>query len=90
MNSDFEKVPRFVITSHKGLGYFYAKKFLLNSDLKLNSDFVEGFRDDRNEDVLDHPGQEEDHGREVQGGLPVLGRVSGPVHDVHPTLLTGS
>jgi len=56
----------------------------------LNSDFVEGFRDDRNEDVLDHPGQEEDHGREVQGGLPMLGRVSGTVHDVNPTLLTCS
>jgi len=42
------------------------------SDLKLNPDFVEGFCDNGDEDVLDHPGEKEDHGDEVEGGLPVL------------------
>ena len=58
------------------------------SDLKLNSDFVKGFGDDCDEDVLDHPCEEEDHGDEVEGGLPVLSRVACAVHDVDPALLT--
>ena len=36
------------------------------------------------------PGEEEDHGAEVGGRLPVLHRVARPVHDVHPTLLARS
>ena len=58
--------------------------------LELNSDFIEGFRDDSNEDILHHPRQEEDHGDEVEGGLPWVQRVGRPVHDVDPALLAGS
>ena len=58
--------------------------------LELDPDLVEGLRDDGDEDVLDHPGEEEDHGAEVGGGLPVLHRVARAVHDVHPALLAGS
>ncbi len=55
--------------------------------LELDADLVEGLRDDSNEDVLHHPSQEEDHGHEVEGGLPGVQRVRGPVHDVDPALL---
>ena len=58
--------------------------------LELNSDFIECFRDDSNEDILHHPGQEEDHGDEVEGRLPWIKGVSCPVHDVDPALLAGS
>ena len=40
--------------------------------LKLNSDFIEGFRDDCNENILDHPSQKKDHCDEVEGCFPVL------------------
>jgi hypothetical protein len=65
------------------------KLFRNVSYLKLNTDLIECLRDDGNEDVLDHPGEEEDHGDEVEGGLPVLSRITRPVHDVDPALLTG-
>ena len=55
--------------------------------LELDPDLVEGLRDDGNEDVLHHPGQEEDHRHEVEWGLPGVQGVRGPVHDVHPALL---
>ena len=57
--------------------------------LELNSDFIEGFCDDSNEDILHHPRQEEDHGDEVEGGFPGVETVGGPVHDVDPALLRG-
>ena len=57
--------------------------------LELHTDLVERLRDHCNEHVLHHPGEEEDHGDEVEGGLPWVKRVSRPVHDVDPALLTG-
>ena len=58
--------------------------------LELNPDFIEGLCDDSNEDILDHPSQEEDHGDKVEGRLPWIKGVSCPVHDVDPALLAGS
>ena len=57
--------------------------------LELHSDLVERLRDHCNEHVLHHPGEEEDHGDKVEGGLPWVKRVSRPVHDVDPALLAG-
>ena len=57
--------------------------------LELNPNFIEGLCDDSNEDILDHPSQEEDHGDKVEGRLPWIQTISGPVHDVDPTLLRG-
>ena len=58
--------------------------------LELHPDLVERLRDHRDEHVLHHPGQEEDHGDEVEGRLPWIKGVSCPVHDVDPALLAGS
>jgi hypothetical protein len=58
--------------------------------LKLDSDFIEGFCDNGNKYVLDHPRQEENHGDEVNGGFPMLRRISSSVHYVHPAFLTSS
>ena len=55
--------------------------------LELYPNFIEGFSDDSNEYILDHPSQEEDHGYKVEGRLPRIQTVSGSVHDVDPTLL---
>ncbi len=57
--------------------------------LELHSDLVERLCDDGDEDVLDQPRHEEDHGAEVERRLPVLHRVASAVHDVHPALLRG-
>ena len=57
--------------------------------LELHSDLVERLCYNGNEHVLHHPGQEEDHGDKVEGGLPWVKRVSRPVHDVDPALLAG-
>ena len=60
-------------------------------DLTLRPpDLVEHLRDDRNKHVLNHPCEEEDHRDEVEGGLPGIQRVRGPVHDVHPAFLYSS
>ena len=58
--------------------------------LELHTDLVEGLRDHGDEHILHHPGKEEDHGDEVEGGLPWIQRVGRPVHDVDPALLAGS
>ena len=58
--------------------------------LELNSDFIECLGDNSDEDILNHPGKEEDHGDKVEGGLPWIQRVGRPVHDVDPALLAGS
>ena len=55
--------------------------------MELHADLVERLCNDGDENVLDHPREEEDHGAEVGGRLPVLHRVARPVHDVHPSLL---
>ena len=50
-------------------------------------DFVEHLRDDGDEDILHHPGQEEDASDEVEGRVVQVDRVGGAIHDVHPPLL---
>ena len=57
--------------------------------LELNPNFIEGLCNDSNEDILDHPSQEEDHGDKVEGRLPWIQTVCSPVHDVDPPLLRG-
>ena len=46
--------------------------------LELDPDLIECFGDDGDENILHHPGQEEDHRDEVEGGLPWVQAVSGP------------
>ena len=58
--------------------------------LELNPDLVERLGDDGDEHVLDQPGDEEDHRREIQGSLPVLNRVARPGIQIIPCLITDS
>lgn len=57
--------------------------------LELDPDLVERLGDDGYEHVLHQPGQEEDHGAEVEHSSPAGQTVDGSVHDEHPTLLRG-
>lgn len=57
--------------------------------LELHSDLVESLGDDSNENVLDEPGEKEDHGAEVEHRPPAGQRVDRSVHDENPALLGG-
>lgn len=58
--------------------------------LKLHSNLVEGLGDDSNENVLDQPGEEEDHRAEVECSSPCRKWVDCAIHDEHPALLWSS
>lgn len=55
--------------------------------LELNSNFVESLGDDSNEDVLDEPREEENHGGEVDESSPGWKCVHRSVHDENPSFL---
>ena len=45
--------------------------------LELDSNLIECLGDNSNEDILHHPGEEEDHGDKVERRLPWIQTVSG-------------
>lgn len=55
--------------------------------LELHPELVKSLCNDGNEDILDEPGEEEDHGGEEEGGTPGGQGVDGAIHDEHPALL---
>jgi len=57
--------------------------------LELHSDLVECLGDDSYENILDKPGEKEDHGAEVEHRPPAGQRVDRSVHDENPALLGG-
>jgi len=57
--------------------------------LELDAELGERLDDDGDEDVLDEPGEEEDHGDEVEVGAPGRQAVGGAVHEEDPALLGG-
>lgn len=57
--------------------------------LELDANLVEGFGDDRYEDVLDEPSQEEDHCAEIKHRSPSGQGIYGSVHDEDPSFLRG-